>query len=384
MKKSIISIIFCVILLSIVFENFSAGIPLNISYNKNKTNLSQNICVEVNPVEKNTCFSNTYSDTIVNITSPENGTHLDVALLTVSGYAYSNDGLNLIEWTWYWNNNPYYYNISALAVYTHYNFTLRIHNLPIGTHKVVVNFSDINNHKGSDSVIVYYTGNQPPEKPNKPIGPNIGSIGVSYSYSTNSTDPNNDKIKYGWDWNGDGTIDQWTNISNSGMTINTAHAFTNPGNYSIKVIAEDEHGAQSVFSESLPVMITSNPPHKPIIPSGSNSGKAGESYTYQTSTIDPDGDQLYYMWDWDDETTPLTWDGPYTSGQTADASHIWSVKGTYSIKVKAKDANGLESTWSDPFPISIPYSYKSIQIFLELLIQLSTNAFPILQQLLDQ
>jgi hypothetical protein len=206
-------------------------------------------------------------------------------------------------------------------------------------------------------------------------------MGVSYNYSTNSTDPNNDKITYGWDWNGDGTVDQWTSLSNSGMTINTAHSFTSTGTYNIKVLAEDEHGAQSTFSETLRVTITSSPPNKPSKPNGSSSGKPGVSYTYQTSSTDPDGDQLYYMWDWADGTA-LTWDGPYTSGQTATASHIWSAKGSYSIKVKVKDITGAESIWSDPLPIKMPYSYNPILQFFELLFQRFPNAFPILRQLM--
>ena len=31
-----------------------------------------------------------------------------------------------------------------------------------------------------------------------------------------------------------------------------------------------------------------------------SSGKPGVEYTYTTSTSDPDGDQVYYWFDWDD------------------------------------------------------------------------------------
>ena len=154
------------------------------------------------------------------------------------------------------------------------------------------------------------------------------------------------------------TIDEWTSLYTSGTTVNTSHIFTSTGTYTVKVIAEDEHGAQSSFSSELLVIITSNPPNKPSKPSGSSSGKPGESYIYQTSTIDPDGDQVYYMWDWGDGT-PLTWTGPYNSGQNATASHIWSAKGIYTTKVKAKDITGAESVWSDRLPIRMPSSYNN-------------------------
>ena len=373
-KKFVVSI-FCML---VIISGFSFGV---LAEQNKKIIISENIIVEVNPLEKNDYALNIYTNPVVEITSPKNGTILPTSYLEVLGNASSSDGLKAIEWEHYRNNYLVSYGNDTFNISNYIHFRIRIFNLQPGTHKVVVRFYDIYNHSGSDSVTVYY-GNLPPEKPNKPSGPTTGVIGVSYSYSTSSTDVNNDTIKYGWDWNGDGTVDQWTNLSNSGMTINTAHTFTSPGTYNIKAMAEDKYGAQSIFSEPLQVLIQSNPPNKPNTPDGSARGKPGISYTYQTSTTDPDGDQMYYMWDWADGT-PLNWTGLYNSGQTVAASHIWSTKGSYSIKVKVKDTTGAESVWSDPLPITMPYSYnKQIPQFLELLFQRSPNTFPILRQLL--
>jgi len=370
-----------IILLLTVFENFSAGIQINIPNDTIRSKISENILVEVNPTEKNVYALNIYTNPVVVITSPENGTNLPTPYLEILGYAFSSDGLNCVEWEHYWNDYPIYHGNEIFNTSMYIGFRIQIFYLQPGTHKVVVRFYDINNHSGSDSVIVYY-GNLPPEKPNKPSGPIIGSIGGSYSYSTNTTDPNNDTIKYGWDWNGDGTVDQWTNVFNSGVTITTAHTFTSNGTYNIKVMAEDEYGAQSIFSETLQVIITSNPPKKPNTPDGPLKGKPGVSYTYQTSTTDPDGGLLYYTWDWGDGTS-INWTGPYNSTQTVAASHIWSAQGSFSVKVKAKDTTGAESVWSDPFPITMPYSYtKPLPQFLESLFQRFPNAFPILRQLI--
>lgn len=95
-----------------------------------------------------------------------------------------------------------------------------------------------------------------------------------------------------------------------------------------------------------------HPPVKPAVPSGPTSGKVGVNYTFSSSTTDPDtGDQLFYMWNWGNEESE--WLGPYTSGQSVEVTHIWSVAGDYEIKVKAKDTNGLESAWSDTATIHI-------------------------------
>jgi len=96
-------------------------------------------------------------------------------------------------------------------------------------------------------------------------------------------------------------------------------------------------------------------PNKPERPSGVTSGKAGVEYTYETTAIDTDGDQIYYWFDWDDGSNS-GWIGLYDSGQIVAASHEWTSQGSYQIKVKAKDVNGAESHWSDPLSISMPKS----------------------------
>lgn len=94
------------------------------------------------------------------------------------------------------------------------------------------------------------------------------------------------------------------------------------------------------------------PPEIPSMPSGSTSGKEGSTYTYETDTTDPEGDQISYMWDWGDGTFS-DWIGPFDSGVTASASHIWNERGSFYIKVKAKDTNDAESDWSDELKVSI-------------------------------
>jgi hypothetical protein len=92
---------------------------------------------------------------------------------------------------------------------------------------------------------------------------------------------------------------------------------------------------------------------------------------------------VYYLWDWGDGNNS-GWLGPYSSGITVIAWHIWETKGNYVIKVKAKDKHGAESNWSDPLPITMPYSFnKPILKFLELLFERFPNAFPILRHLLE-
>ncbi|UCD13222.1 MAG: hypothetical protein JSW60_06600, partial [Thermoplasmatales archaeon] len=95
------------------------------------------------------------------------------------------------------------------------------------------------------------------------------------------------------------------------------------------------------------------PPETPSQPDGPTEGVQGKELTYSSSTTDPEGDQIYYMFDWGDNTTS-NWVGPYDSGVAGEASHIWADPGEYDIKVKAKDVNDRESDdWSNPLTINI-------------------------------
>lgn len=85
---------------------------------------------------------------------------------------------------------------------------------------------------------------------------------------------------------------------------------------------------------------------------GSASGKPGQQYTYTSSTTDVDGDPIFYWFDWDDGTN-TGWLGPIPPGAPMYANHTWATKGTYEVKVKAKDFFGMESGWAT-LDVTIP------------------------------
>ena len=100
-------------------------------------------------------------------------------------------------------------------------------------------------------------------------------------------------------------------------------------------------------------LTTQQSPNKPVKPLGEINGKYGEEYNYSTITTDPQNDKILYFFDWGDGTDS-GWVGPFDSGVNVEESHIWTEKGSYSIRVKAKDIDGHESGWSDPLSVSMP------------------------------
>jgi hypothetical protein len=115
-------------------------------------------------------------------------------------------------------------------------------------------------------------------------------------------------------------------------------------------------------------------PNKPAKPTGPSSGKPDREYTFSTSTTDPDGDSLQYMWDWGDGNFSEWLD-------TNEATYTWTTKDNFEVRVKAMDENGGESDWSDPFTFSTPKNKEINQLFLQFL-EDHTHLFPLLRQLL--
>ncbi|HER45513.1 MAG TPA: PKD domain-containing protein, partial [Thermoplasmatales archaeon] len=128
------------------------------------------------------------------------------------------------------------------------------------------------------------------------------------------------------------------------------------------------------YITTLSIGEPNNPPLTPQKPEGPSSGKPGSSYLYRTSTTDADGDPVYYLWDWDDGSFS-EWIGPFNSGETATVLHTWLEEGTYAVRVKAKDALGAETDWSEPLDITMPVSSR-LFVFLQ-------NHFPYLSRILE-
>jgi hypothetical protein len=126
-----------------------------------------------------------------------------------------------------------------------------------------------------------------------------------------------------------------------------------------------------------------HPPAKPTKPVGLLSGKIGSPLIYSTSTTDFNGDQIYYLFDWGDGSDS-DWLGPINTGEICERKHVWTVKGDYEIRAKAKDTNDAESEWSDPLKISMPRNIISYNTFLQRFLTNHLKHFTFLQKLLNK
>jgi len=121
------------------------------------------------------------------------------------------------------------------------------------------------------------------------------------------------------------------------------------------------------------------PPETPII-IGPTSGVVGEELTFCINpVVDPEGDEIYVFWDWDDGTT-TDWQGPYPSGTEICKTHTWTKKGTYTIKAKLKD-HEAESEWGT-LEVVIPRPRPSYFQFIKLLLERYPTILPMLKYIL--
>jgi hypothetical protein len=221
----------------------------------------------------------------------------------------------------------------------------------------VVSDGEGNDSKSVDILVSNPTViNQAPYIPNNP-SPTDNSLGVlvntDLGWTGGDPDPE-DTVTYDVYFEAN---DSSPDILVSNDQSNTTY---NPGilnyntHYYWKIIAKDNHGKETPGTvwDFITESQINNPPNLPNTPSGPSSGKISISYSFSTSTTDPDGDNIAYKFDWGDGNIS-NWTSYVSSGNIVNQLHSYSTKGTYYIKVKAKDINGAESLWSNSHKIII-------------------------------
>jgi len=122
---------------------------------------------------------------------------------------------------------------------------------------------------------------------------------------------------------------------------------------------------------------SNSPPEAPSI-SGETNGKVGEKYWYSIGAVDPDNNPISLYIEWGDGTT-TGWTWEQASSEIWYYDHIWSEKGSYIIRAKAKDVFNQESNWTE-FEIKITNPRNKVSYYYYLLQFL--KRFPILQKIL--
>ncbi|MFA7209011.1 MAG: hypothetical protein WC120_01875 [Parcubacteria group bacterium] len=139
----------------------------------------------------------------------------------------------------------------------------------------------------SASFSLPYTVVYPPTAPTAPTltGPATGLINTNYNFTARATDINNDKIRYGFDWDNNNVIDQWMPVSgyvSSGTAQTATHQWSNTGAKRFKVRACDTNGSCSAWSALFTITISA-PPSPCALPWGGTTPSGTSVTAYNTT-----------------------------------------------------------------------------------------------------
>jgi hypothetical protein len=219
--------------------------------------------------------------------------------------------------------------------------------------------------------------NYPPDfSDENPLNDSINVPITTSSLSVLISDPEGDSFNWTIETSPDiGSVSG--NADNNGTKICSVSSLEKNTLYTWYVNATDSGSGNTTSDVYIfTTEIENNPPNKPTI-SGPTSGKPGISYEYTFTTIDPNGDDVFYNITWGDGTSD-GWLGPYSSGDNIKVSHSWGKTGTYIIQAQVKDTNDLLSDWGK-LTVIIPRN-KAINfntLFLKIF-----EKFPLLEKLL--
>ncbi|MBU0497895.1 MAG: hypothetical protein KKG04_08095, partial [Candidatus Thermoplasmatota archaeon] len=96
--------------------------------------------------------------------------------------------------------------------------------------------------------------NTAPQTPETPTGPLEGPVGIPHSFTTSTTDPDDDPVLFMFEW-GDGIYSDWIGPFNSGEIITANHSWFAAGTYAIRVKAKDLYGMLTPWSQPTTIMI---------------------------------------------------------------------------------------------------------------------------------
>ena len=236
------------------------------------------------------------------------------------------------------------------------------------------------NINGDPSVEIWNDApNRAPFEPDNPEGPDNALERTEQTFSAYTTDFEDHKIQYKFDW-GDGTTSIWFGPYESGETVEATHTWNQPGTFQVRVKAKDEHERESLWSDPHNLNIIDNlAPSAPEM-EGPKVGKTGQYYDLSMSSSDFEGQDVYYYIDWGDGAIEY-WFGPKNSSQTVTFSHKFKDAGSITITTKAKDTLDEISAESTLNILILKNRSQSEPFFLQVLNRL-IDCFPVFKQLL--
>jgi PKD repeat protein len=179
-------------------------------------------------------------------------------------------------------------------------------------------------HGDNDTESKTITVNAPPRASftNSPTAPQTGQL---VTFTSSSTDSDGTIASQAWDTDNDGSFDDGTGTS-------ATRTFNTPGDYTVRLRVTDNRGDPDTVSRTITVANRAPTASFTVSPA---SVATGESFTFTSTSTDPDGTIAGQAWDLDGDSTADFNDGTGTS-----ATKSFAVAGTYPIRLRVIDNRG--------------------------------------------
>ncbi|MEZ5337090.1 MAG: PQQ-binding-like beta-propeller repeat protein [bacterium] len=174
--------------------------------------------------------------------------------------------------------------------------------------------------------------------------------------ATQSTDFDGSITGGGWDFDGDGTYDSWSDDDFASLAL-VSHVYTAPGLYNARLRVTDDAGYWDI--DSLAILVTgvdpANQPPQAVLSADRTSTLAPFLIRFDGSaSLDPDGSILLYEWDPDG-------DGSFEeSGPTPFCSYSYPLRGNYTALLRVTDNGGRTASVSLPVCLPGPHSMDGL------------------------
>ncbi|MEZ4888378.1 MAG: glycosyl hydrolase family 8 [Chitinophagales bacterium] len=202
-----------------------------------------------------------------------------------------------------------------------------------GVYTVMLTVNDGNGGTDTETVNITAIDATPqPPTANFTANPTSGGVPLNVAFNASaSTDPNGDALAYTWDF-GDG---------NSATGVSTNHIYTAIGTYTAILTVNDGNGGTD--SETAIINVTNTAPTASFTATPS-SGQPPLAVSFDASaSIDANGDNLTYNWDFGDGTS--------STGVTSN--HTYNSEGNYTVTLTVNDGNGGIDTATTGINVSL-------------------------------
>jgi PKD repeat protein len=291
-------------------------------------------------------------------------------LVTFNSTSYDPDGY-IVNWSWNFDDGNFAYGENV--THTYWNE---------GTYTINLTVTDNDDLKDSMEKIVTLTNQNPiADFTYTPDYPYMDDL---IYFTDESTDIDGDIVSWWWSF-GDG---YYSDVQNP------KHIYGALGNFTVNLTITDDDGAESTVEKVIQLLESNEAPDPPVI-TGPDIVRADQDANFIFQSKDPNNDDVKYIVTWGDGNIDQT--DYYKSDNPASVNHTWNSTlmpvMILRMTVLAEDVYGSRSLLVEKWIFVIAMKNKNydpneehrpFNLILFRIFQRFSNAFPILQRILNR